>query len=249
MNDIQDRVAVVTGGTRGIGAAISTRLAQTGTRVAAVYNRNSAAADSFAKAASNVGLTVSLYQANVGNPGDCQRVVNEVLRDYGRIDYLINNAGAVHDRTALKMSVLDWEQVIRVNLSGPFYMSKAVLGHFLERGFGRIVNISSFVGQTGRIGQANYSAAKAGLFGLTKTLALETAGKGITVNCVLPGAIETDMVSALPEEIVQAVIDTIPMRALGTPGDVAEAVRYLVSDEAHYVTGALIPVTGGLLMM
>lgn len=249
MNDIQDRVAVVTGGTRGIGAAISTRLAQTGIRVAAVYNRNSAAADSFAKAASNVGLAVSLYQANVGNPGDCQRVVNEVLRDYGRIDYLINNAGVVHDRTALKMSVLDWEQVIRVNLSGPFYMSKAVLGHFLERGFGRIVNISSFVGQTGRIGQANYSAAKAGLFGLTKTLALETAGKGITVNCVLPGAIETDMVSALPEEIVQAVIDTIPMRALGTPGDVAEAVRYLVSDEAHYVTGALIPVTGGLLMM
>jgi acetoacetyl-CoA reductase len=249
MNDIQDRVAVVTGGTRGIGAAISARLAQTGTRVAAVYNCNSSAAASFAKAASNAGLTVSLYQANVGNPGDCQRVVNEVLRDYGRIDYLVNNAGAVHDRTALKMSVLDWEQVIRVNLSGPFFMSKAVLGHFLERGSGRIVNISSFVGQTGRIGQANYSAAKAGLFGLTKTLALETAAKGVTVNCVLPGAIETDMVSALPEEIVQAVIDTIPMRALGTPGDVAEAVRYLVSDEAHYVTGALIPVTGGLLMM
>ncbi len=249
MNDIPDRVAVVTGGTRGIGAAISTRLAQTGIRVAAVYNRNTQAADSFAKAASNVGLIVSLYQANVGNPGDCQRVVNEVLRDYGRIDYLINNAGAVHDRTALKMNVLDWEQVIRVNLSGPFFMSKAVLGHFLERESGRIVNISSFVGQTGRIGQANYSAAKAGLFGLTKTLALETAGKGITVNCVLPGAIETDMVSALPEEIVHAVIDTIPMRALGTPGDVAEAVRYLVSDEAHYVTGALIPVTGGLLMM
>jgi acetoacetyl-CoA reductase len=249
MNDLQDRVAVVTGGTRGIGAAITTRLAQTGIRVAAVYNRNSQAAESFAKAASNVGLAVSLYQANVGNPGDCQRVVNEVLRDYGRIDYLINNAGAVHDRTALKMSVLDWEQVIRVNLSGPFFMSKAVLGHFLGRESGRIVNISSFVGQTGRVGQANYSAAKAGLFGLTKTLALETAGKGITVNCVLPGAIETDMVSALPEEIVQAVIDTIPMRALGTPGDVAEAVRYLVSDEAHYVTGALIPVTGGLLMM
>jgi acetoacetyl-CoA reductase len=249
MNAAQDRVAVVTGGTRGIGAAISTRLAQTGIKIAAVYNRNTQAAESFAKTASNDGLAVSLYQANVGNPGDCQRVVNEVLRDYGRIDYLINNAGAVHDRTALKMSVLDWEQVIRVNLSGPFFMSKAVLSHFLERGSGRIVNISSFVGQTGRIGQANYSAAKAGLFGLTKTLALETAAKGITVNCVLPGAIETDMVSALPEEIVRAVIDTIPMRALGTPEDVAETVRYLVSDQARYVTGALLPVTGGLLMI
>jgi acetoacetyl-CoA reductase len=249
MNDTQDRIALVTGGTRGIGAAISTRLAQHGARVAAVYDRNVEAADSFAKMASDNGLVVSLHQANVGNPGDCQRVVNEVIRHYGRIDYLVNNAGAVHDHTALKMSILDWEQVIRVNLSGPFFMSKAVLGHFLERGFGRIVNISSFVGQTGRIGQANYSAAEAGLFGLTKTLALETASKGITVNCVVPGAIRTDAVSALPEDIVQAEIDTIPMHALGTPEDVAEAVRYLVSDEAHYLTGTFIPVAGGLLMM
>lgn len=249
MNDTQERVALVTGGTRGIGAAISTRLAQHGARIAAVYNRNTQAADAFAKEANDNGLSVSLHQANVGNPGDCQRVVNEVLRHYGHIDYLVNNAGAVHDRTAVKMSLLDWEQVIRVNLSGPFFMSRAVLGHFIERGFGRIVNISSYVGQTGRFGQANYAAAKAGLFGLTKTLALETAAKGITVNCVVPGAIKTDMVSLLPEDIVQAVIDTIPMHALGTPEDVAEAVRYLVSDEAHYLTGALLPVAGGLLMM
>ena len=249
MNDTQDRIALVTGGTRGIGAAISTRLAEHGVRVAAVYNRNVEAADAFAKMASDNGLAVSVHQANVGNPGDCQRVVNEVLRHYGGIDYLVNNAGAVHDRTALKMSLVDWEQVIRVDLSGPFYMSKAVLPHFLERGFGRIVNISSIVGQTGRIGQANYSAAKAGLFGLTKTLALETATKGITVNCVIPGAIKTDMVATLPEEIVQAVVDTIPMHALGTPEDVAEAVRYLVSDEAHSLTGTLIPVAGGWLMM
>jgi NAD(P)-dependent dehydrogenase (short-subunit alcohol dehydrogenase family) len=136
-----------------------------------------------------------------------------------------------------------------VNLSGPFFMSQAVLPHFLERGSGRIVMISSYVGQVGRFGQANYAAAKSGQFGLTKALALETAAKGITVNCVVPGAIKTDMVSALPEDIVQAVIDTIPMHTLGTPDDVAEAVRYLVSDEAHYLTGALIPVAGGLLMM
>lgn len=249
MNNPQERVALVTGGTRGIGAAISTRLAKGGTLVAAVYNRNTDAADSFAKAAAEDGLRVSLHQADVGNPGDCQRVVDEVLRQYGRIDYLINNAGVVHDRTVLKMSILEWEQVIRTNLSGPFFMSKAVLGSFMERGSGRIVNISSFVGQTGRVGQANYAAAKAGLFGLTKTLALETAHKGVTVNCILPGAIMTDMVAKLPDHIVQAVVDTIPMRAIGTPADVAEAVRYLVSDEASYVTGALLPVTGGLLMM
>ncbi len=165
MNDSQDRVALVTGGTRGIGAAISRRLADDGTRVAAVYNRNTDAAESFAKEAADAGLTVSLHQADVGNPGDCQRVVDEVLRQYGRIDYLVNNAGVVHDRTALKMSMLQWEQVIRTNLSGPFFMSKAVLEHFIERGSGRIVNISSFVGQTGRIGQSNYAAAKAGLSG------------------------------------------------------------------------------------
>jgi len=249
MNGTQERVALVTGGTRGIGAAISTHLAQHGARIAAVYNRDTEAAESFAKEAGNNGLTVSLHQANVGNPGDCHRVVHEILHQYGRIDYLINNAGAVHDRTALKMSALDWEQVIRVNLSGPFYMSQAVLPHFIERGFGRIVMISSYVGQVGRIGQANYAAAKAGQFGLTKVLALETATKGITVNCVVPGGIETDMVAALPKEIVQAVVDVIPMHALGKPDDVAEAVRYLVSDEAHYLTGVLLPVAGGLLMM
>ena len=249
MSGEQDRVAVVTGGTRGIGEAISAHLARHGAKVAAVYHRNAKAADSFAKMASDEGLTVSLHQANVGNPNDCRRVTDEILNHYKRIDYLVNNAGIVRDRTAIKLSMLDWEQVIRTNLSGPFFMSQAVLPHFLDRGFGRIVNISSFVGQTGRFGQANYAAAKAGLFGLTKTLALETATKGITVNCVLPGAIKTEMLSKIPEDILQTVIDAIPMHALGTPDDVAEAVRYLVSDEAHYLTGALVPVAGGLLMI
>jgi NAD(P)-dependent dehydrogenase (short-subunit alcohol dehydrogenase family) len=249
MSDGQDRVAVVTGGTRGIGAAISAHLARHGAKVAAVYNHNTQAADSFAKMASDEGMAVSLHQANVGNPNDCRRVIDEIMNHYKQIDYLVNNAGIVRDRTALKLSMLDWEQVIRTNLSGPFFMSQAVLPHFLDRGFGRIVNISSFVGQTGRFGQANYSAAKAGLFGLTKTLALETAAKGITVNCILPGAIKTEMLSKVPEDILQTVIDSIPMHALGTPDDVAEAVRYLVSDEAHYLTGALVPVAGGLLMI
>jgi len=249
MNDMNERVALVTGGTRGIGAAISTHLAQHGATIAAMYNRNAEAADAFAKEASNKGLSVSLHQANVGNPGDCQRVVHEVLRQYGRIDYLVNNAGVTHDRTAVKMWPVDWEQVIRVNLSGPFYMSQAVLPHMLERGFGRIVMISSYVGQSGRFGQANYAASKAGLFGLTKVLALETATKGVTVNCVVPGGIKTEMSAAVPEEVLKAAIELIPMHALGEPGDVAEAVRYLVSDEAHYLTGTLLTVAGGLLMM
>jgi acetoacetyl-CoA reductase len=249
MNKTDNRVALVTGGTRGIGAAISRQLAQDGALVAAVYNRDVAAADAFAKALADDGLAVSLYQANVGNPGACQQATAQILREHGRIDYLINNAGAVHDRTALKMTMLQWERVIRTNLSGPFFMAQAVLPHMIERGSGRIVNISSFVGQTGRIGQANYSAAKAGLFGLTKTLALETADKGITVNCIVPGAIMTDMVAKLPANIIDAVTQTIPMGTLGKPEDIAAAVRYLVSDEAQYVTGALLPVTGGLLMM
>ena len=249
MNHMNERVALVTGGTRGIGAAISTHLAQHGARIAAVYNRNIEAAESFAKEAGNNGLSVSLHQADVGNPGNCQRVVHEVLRQYGRIDYLVNNAGVTHDRTAMKMSPLQWEQVIRVNLSGPFYMSQAVLPHFVEREFGRIVMISSYVGQVGRFGQANYAASKAGLFGLTKVLALETAAKGITVNCVVPGAIKTEMSAAVPEEILKAAVDQIPMHAMGMPDDVAEAVRYLLSDEAHYLTGVLLTVAGGLLMM
>jgi acetoacetyl-CoA reductase len=249
MSDEQDRVAVVTGGTRGIGAAISTHLGRHGAKIAAVYSRNTQAADSFAKMASEEGLEVSLHQANVGNSTDCHRVINDILLHHGRIDYLVNNAGITRDRTALKLSPLDWEQVIRTNLSGPFFMSQAVLPHLLDRGSGRIVNVSSFVGQVGRYGQSNYAAAKAGLFGLTKTLALETATKGITVNCVVPGAIKTEMLATIPEDIMQTVINTIPMHALGTPDDVAEAVRYLVSDEAHYLTGVLLTIAGGLLMM
>ena len=191
MNDMNERVALVTGGTRGIGAAISTRLAQHGAKVAAVYNRDTQAADAFAKEASNNGLSVSLHQANVGNPGDCQRVVHEILRQYGRIDYLVNNAGAVHDRTALKMSSLDWEQVIRVNLSGPFYMSQAVLPHFLERGFGRIVMISSILGRVAVPWRGAYNASKFALEGLTDTLRLELRGSGIHVSLVNPGPVKS----------------------------------------------------------
>lgn len=250
MTKIEDRVALVTGGTRGIGESISRGLARTGVKVVAVCNSHRDHANEFAaRVKEEEGFEIDIRQGNVGNPADCQRIVDEIETDFGRLDYLVNNAGIVRDRTAMKMQLLDFDQVMKVNLYGPFFMSKAALPHFLEDGFGRIVNISSFVAETGRIGQSNYSASKAGLFGLTKTLALETAGKGITVNCVIPGAIETEMSGSLPPEILQTVIDMIPMKAMGTGEDISAAVNYFCSDEAKYVTGALLPVAGGLLMM
>ena len=243
------RVAIVTGGTRGIGAAITTTLAQDGIRVAAAYVQHKATATEFGARMEAAGLPVSIHQVNVANPADCQRLVDEVLNQYGRVDYLVNNAAINRDRTAVKLSILDWQQVINTNLSGPFYMAKALLPHMLERGFGRIVNISSFVGQTGNFGQVNYAAAKSGLFGMTKVLALETAQKGITVNCIAPGAIETEMSKSVPPEMLQAVIDRVPQKRMGCPEEVAFAVRMLLDDKAAHITGATVPVNGGLVMI
>ncbi len=250
MSKSEARVALVTGGTRGIGESISRGLARHGAKVVAVCASNLKHAQEFAaKVKDEDGVELDIRQANVGNPSDCQTLVDQVVADYGRIDYLVNNAGIVRDRTAIKMQLLDFDQVMKVNLYGPFFLAKAALPHMFDANFGRIVNISSFVGETGRVGQSNYAASKSGLFGLTKTLALETAGKGVTVNCVIPGAIETEMSGSLPPEILQSVIDMVPMKAMGTGDDIAEAVRFFCSDEAKYITGALLPVAGGLLMM
>ncbi|PZR97665.1 MAG: 3-oxoacyl-ACP reductase [Candidatus Nephthysia bennettiae] len=248
MGEFDGRVAIVTGGTRGIGAAVTTSLAEGGAHVAAGYHRSHEAAEAFQREASERGLSVSTHQGNVGNPEDCARVVGEVLRDRGRIDLLVNNAGVTVDKTVRKMTVEDWHAVLRINLSGAFYMVKAVLDHMLERGFGRIVNITSVVGETGNIGQANYVASKSGLVGFTKTLALETARKGITVNCVAPGFIDTEMVAALPEEVLQQVVARIPVRRLGTAPEVARVVRFLCEDDAGYITGAVFAVNGGIEM-
>jgi acetoacetyl-CoA reductase len=244
----QHRVALVTGGTRGIGAAIIGSLAADGTHVAAGYSSNREAADDMAANLAAKGHAVSLHQGNIGKPEDCQRVVAEVLGQHDHVDYLINNAGITVDKTVRNMTVEDWHAVLRVNLSGAFYMSKAVLEHMIGRGFGRIVNISSIIGETGSIGQANYAAAKSGLFGLTKSLALETARKGITVNCVAPGFIDTEMVAAVPKEALELVIANIPMRRLGRPEEIAHAVRFLLQDDAAYITGSVISVNGGMEM-
>ena len=244
----QDRVALVTGGTRGIGAAIVAALAVDGIHIAAGYSSNRVAAEEMAAKLAVDGHEVSLHQGNVGRPDDCQRVVAEVLAKYGHIDYLINNAGITVDKTVRNMTVDDWHAVLRVNLSGAFYMTKAVLDHMIGRDFGRIVNISSIIGETGSIGQANYAASKSGLFGLTKSLALETARKGITVNCVAPGFIDTEMVAAVPKEALDRVIANIPMRRLGRPAEIAHAVRFLLQDDAAYITGSVLSVNGGMEM-
>jgi acetoacetyl-CoA reductase len=242
------RVAIVTGGARGIGAAITTALARSGVHVAAGYSSNAQAADELAGKLSAAGASVSVHQGNVGEPADCNRVVHEVLEERGRIDYLVNNAGITVDKTMRKMTIEDWHAVLRINLSGAFYMTKAVLDHMLERKFGRIVNISSVIGQTGSVGQANYAASKSGLFGLSQSLAQEVARKGITVNCVAPGFVETEMVAAIPEEVLAKLIKSIPVGRLGRASEIARAVQFLVDDDAGYITGSVISVNGGLDM-
>jgi acetoacetyl-CoA reductase len=232
------KVAIVTGGSRGIGAAITRELIRHGAHVSAGFNRDAESAAALRDELSALGGSISVHQGNVGDPADCTRVVDEVLTAYGQVDFLVNNAGITVDKTVRKMSVEDWHAVMRINISGAFYMMKAVLDHMLERGSG----------QTGNIGQANYAASKAALYGLTQSLALETARKGITVNCVAPGFIETEMVAKIPQPILDGIIEKVPIRRLGRPDEVARVVRFLLEDESAYITGAMYTVNGGLFM-
>ena len=208
MGDMKGQVAVVTGGTRGIGLAISERLLNRGVTVAAGYATNHDHAREFADKYADRG--VSTHQGNVGHNEDVLRVFGEVLDRHGHVDILVNNAGITIDKTVRKMDPREWDHVIHVNLSGAFYASRAVLQHMLDRGYGRIINISSIIGSAGGFGQANYAAAKSGMFGLTMSLALETAGKGITVNTVTPGFITTDMTAAVPADALAKVVARIP---------------------------------------
>jgi acetoacetyl-CoA reductase len=242
------RVAIVTGGARGIGAAITTTLARAGVHVAVGYNSNSKAAEELASRLCTEGASVSTHQGNVGVPADCQRVVSDVLEQRGRIDYLINNAGITVDKTVRNMTIDDWHAVLRINLSGAFYMTKATLDHMINNRFGRIVNISSVIGQTGSVGQANYASSKAGLIGFSKSLALEVARKGITVNCVAPGYVETEMVAAIAEDTLAKLLKGVPVGRLGQASEIARAVQFLVDDDAGYVTGSVLAVDGGLDM-
>jgi 3-oxoacyl-[acyl-carrier protein] reductase len=257
--DLTGRVALVTGGTRGIGAAICRSLSSEGAVVGAGFSSNRARADELRESIEADGGTLSLHQGNVGEWDDCQRVVQEVIDEHGRLDILVNNAGVTVDRPVWKMSLDDWHKVLRVNLSGAFYMTKPALVHMLERGSGRIINISSVTGETGNIGQANYTASKAGLFGLTKTLAREAAfalrasglldtGMGVTVNAVTPGLIETDMVATIPPFMLNQFLEDIPMHRMGQPDEVGRVVAFLAQDASAYITGQVWGVNGGFDM-
>jgi acetoacetyl-CoA reductase/3-oxoacyl-[acyl-carrier protein] reductase len=257
------RVALVTGGTRGIGAAICRSLASQGATVGAGYSRDAEAAGRFAdefRSTFGERTPVSVHRGNVSEPDDCERVISEVIEQHGRVDILVNNAGITIDKTVFKMTVEDWTKVLAVNLSGAFFMAKAVLPHMVERGSGRIVNVSSVIGEIGNIGQANYAASKSGLFGLTKTLARETAfmleragkltggGPGLTVNTITPGFIATEMLDHVPEKVLDRIRSQIPLRRLGLPEEIARVVHFIAADASSYITGQVWGVNGGLDM-
>jgi NAD(P)-dependent dehydrogenase (short-subunit alcohol dehydrogenase family) len=257
---LRGRVAFVTGGTRGIGAAISRSLASQGAAVGAGYSGNDEAAARLREGFERdfPGQGFSVHKGDISSGEDCRRTVQEVIEQHGRLDILVNNAGISVDRSVLKMTDDDWQRVMNVNLSGAFYLSQAALRHMLERGSGRIINISSVIGETGNIGQSNYAAAKSGLFGLTKTLAREAAfqlqragkldGLGVTVNTVTPGFIATEMVAAVPEKVLDTIRARIPLARLGQPEEVARVVHFLAADASSYITGQVWGVNGGLDM-
>ena len=246
MGDMHGQVALVTGGIRGIGLAICERLMNRGIHVAAGYSSNTDAAQQFADKYAD--HEVSIHQGNIGSAQDCERVIGEVLAQHGHLDILVNNAGITVDKTMRKMTPAEWDHVIGVNLSGAFYMSRGILQHMLDRGYGRIISISSVIGSAGGFGQANYAAAKSGMFGLTMSLALETASKGITVNTVTPGYISTEMTAAVPGNVMEKLIARIPVGRLGEPNEVARVVEFLADPESGYITGQVYPVNGGLYM-
>ena len=238
-----DRVALVTGGTRGIGAAISTRLAAAGVAVVAAYQcDDDAAADLHARTAAQT------LKADVGEPEACAALVGQVIDRLGRLDLLVNNAGLLIEASSTQTSAGGWDRTVAVNLSAAFHLCRAAIPEMRQRGFGRIVNISSVTAVMGSPSEAAYGAAKAGLHGLTRSLARETARDGITVNCVVPGVFETDMTASMPERTQSAILRMIPVGRRGVPDELARAVEFLLDDDAGYITGAVLTVDGGLSM-
>jgi acetoacetyl-CoA reductase len=237
------RVAVVTGGTRGIGRAISVALKDAGYKVAATYAGNEEAAQRFKS-----DTAIPVFKFDVADFNACAEGIKAIEAALGPIDVLVNNAGITRDATMHRMRADQWDDVIRTNLGSCFNMSRAVIEGMRGRGFGRIVNISSINGQAGQIGQTNYAAAKAGLQGFTKALAQEGASRGVTVNAVAPGYVETDMVRAVPANVLEQIVARIPVGRLGKPEEIARAVLFLVADEAGFITGSTLSINGGQYM-
>jgi acetoacetyl-CoA reductase len=247
MGLLSGRSGVVTGGGRGIGRAIALELGRHGAAVAVGYSQNTEAAEGVVREIEGLGSQAFALQANVSRPEEVKPAIASVRERFGKIDFLVNNAGINRDRTLAKMTHGDWNDVIDVNLHSIYNVTSEVLPYMLEQGYGRIVNVSSVVGQAGNFGQTNYAAAKAGIIGFTKSAALELARKGITVNCIAPGFTETDMVGAMPQEAKDRVIASIPMGRLGQPEEMAQAALFLIAF-ADYVTGQVIGINGGLYM-
>ncbi len=245
----EKKVALVTGGLGGIGTAICRRLAQDDYRVVAVYHpSDQESAEKWRQERSDEGIDVGIVACDVSSAEDSARMTGEVEERHGPVEILINCAGITRDKTFKKMEAADWDAVINTNLNSVFYVTRPVWNGMLEREHGRIINISSINGQRGQFGQTNYSAAKAGMHGFTMALAQEGAAKGITVNTVSPGYVDTPMTAAMREDVRESIINGVPMRRMGRPEEIAAAIAFLAGPESAYITGANIPVNGGLFI-
>ena len=242
------QTALVTGASRGIGRAIAVRLAAAGANVVVNYHANAEAAQAVAAEVAALGAQATVVQADVAQPGDVDRLVEAAIAAFARIDVLVNNAGITRDTLIMRMSEADWDSVLDTNLKSAFLVTKAVLRPMLRQRSGRIVNITSISGVLGNPGQANYSASKAGLIGLTRSTAREVASRNITCNAIAAGVIDTDIWQGVPQAAIDAMLQVIPLARKGTPRDIAEAAAFLASDAASYITGQVLNVDGGMVM-
>lgn len=245
---LENKVALVTGAGRGIGRAIALRLAAEGAFVIVNYNGSRQKAQEAVEEIEKLGGRGTAYQCDISDNAACEAMIKDVIREYGHLDILVNNAGITRDNLVMKMSDEEFDAVYETNLKGVFHTIHHASRQFLKQRSGRIINISSVSGIMGNAGQANYSAAKAGVIGLTKSVARELASRGITVNAVAPGMIETDMTQVLPESVKEQMLNQIPLNRIGKPDEIAAAVAFLASDEAAYITGQVIAVDGGMTM-
>ena len=244
----ENQVAVVTGAGRGIGHAIAVRLASEGARVASVSRTEANAKKTAEEINSTRADAARAYAVDVADQDGVQKAAGQILEEFGRVDILVNNAGVTRDGLSMRMPMEDWDTVLNTNLKGAFNFTQALMRPMIKQRSGRIINISSVIGLIGNAGQANYAASKAGLIGLTKSLARELASRGITVKAVAPGLIETDMTGVLSDEVRQGILQKVPLGKLGQPDDIASAVAFLASPEAKYITGQVLTVDGGMVM-